>query len=371
MTLPSRFHTAVAAVLPLALALALALTAGCSKGKTGGNTAADSTAAAAHGATAAADTAGAAALKGHGASIDMRLKFKKGQVFGYSIVTAQNVKTTQDSLVSRSKQTIRYDYEFKVLKALPDGGARLQATCRRVVFDGNYQTPKGEKKMHYDSGEKNDRDKNKEFAQYNATVHTPFELVLNGEAKVTEVDKVDGVVKNLMSDDYKTAKLTTKQAVAKDYSEHALKDVIQLAFQKVENRPVKVDSSWKLVWSGKMGYMDIRNTATYTLTGYEDTPQGRIAHIRANLLSEYLGERKLDTGQGTATVDSFKVGGNGETTFNVDTGKPVTRRMKQTLYVKFFIEPPAELKQQAPDQAHDFWMIQDAQIENTITPLPL
>ncbi len=34
--------------------------------------------------------------------------------------------------------------------------------------------------------------------------------------------------------------------------------------------------------------------------------------------------------------------------------------------VKFYVEPPEELKKLVPDQAKDFWMTQDATVENTV-----
>ncbi len=308
-------------------------------------------------------------LRGKGEEFDISLQFKKGDVFGFSIKTVEDVKFSRDSVTEHNKQTIQFDYKFEVIEPLPDGGARLKATCLAVKFDGNYQGEQGNRSMSYDSKIKYDRDKEKTFAQYNAPVNTPYEAVITGEGKVTEVSNVDNILKRLLLDDYKTTKLEAKQMLEREYGENSLKNIIQLAFQKFDRKPVKVDSNWNIIWSGKIGFMQVRNTATYTLMGYEAAAGGRIAHIRAKLKSEYLGQKTFDTGQGLATVEGFSIGGQGVSTFNLDSGKPVTRKMKQKLYAKFFIQPPEELKKMAPDQAKDFYMIQDAVIENEVTPL--
>jgi len=173
----------------------------------------------------------------------------------------------------------------------------------------------------------------------------------------------------LMQEDYNTTEFKTKKLIERQYGESTLKNVIQLAFQKLENKQLRVDSSWYLNWTGNQGYLKLENKAKYTLQGFENTSAGRLAHIVVKMKSDYLGERKIDTGQGMATVDHFDITGSGTSTFNMDTGRSQSRKLHQNVSLKFFVEVPTELKQMAPDQAKDFWMVQNATVENVIEPL--
>lgn len=327
----------------------------------------------------AVETVDPSTLEGRGEKITMGLKFQKGDVFGYAITKTENLRSVQDTMnsagemvkfrFSNNTTSIRYDYKFEVKEELPEGAARIKATCLRVKFDGAFEDETGSREMAFDSDAENSRDKLKTFVQYNAPVNTPFEFIVDHEGNVRETLALDAITKRLLMDDYATTKLEARNMIQEQYSESMLKSIIQQAFQEIQDKPLSVDSSWKLVWSGQVGYMQVRNTSTYTLQGYKDEGNGRVAHVTAVLQSEYLGKKQFDTGQGMATVEKFNIGGRGASTFNIDTGKPLTRKMKQKLNVRFYIEPPEEAKLAAPDQVFDFYMTQNAIIENDVRPL--
>ena len=56
------------------------------------------------------------------------------------------------------------------------------------------------------------------------------------------------------------------------------------------------------------------------------------------------------------------------TSYNVCYTKLLRRRLRTDVKVKMWVEPPAELKELAPDQAHDFWYTQNAHVVNVIEP---
>lgn len=337
-------------------------------GNSGGGGAADSTSAAA-GDSLTADVP-ANLERGEG-PIQLALRFRKGDAFGYAIKTTQNVAITSDTIVDKSVQTMTYRYRFDVLDTLSDGSARLRATCLAMRFEGEYESAGTKKSMRYDSGEKNDPAKEKMFMQYAACVGAPFEIVLSPQGRIERVGGTDAVIQRLLGADRKTMSSDAVAKVTADYSENGLKGIVQQAFQKLPERPVAADSLWKHSWGGTLGFLRLQNDATYTLKGFQQRPEGRAAIITAKMTSRYTGDKRLDTGQGMATVHAFDVSGSGLTVFDLAAGRPASRAIMQKVYAKFFVEPPAELKQVAPDQAKDFWWIQEATIGNTVETIKL
>ncbi|MDH7516553.1 MAG: DUF6263 family protein [Bacteroidota bacterium] len=315
------------------------------------------------------DSSSVGGLVWTGDTVRLVMRFAKGETFGYEITEKQRVEMARDSAVEKSAQTLSHAYRFEVLDVRPDGSARLRATCLHVRLDGDYSEPGGRKVMHYDSREKNEPAKEKMFARFNAPVNTPFEIVLTPEGRVSAVRAPDEIARRLLRDDYTKVSKEARDKIATSYTEDDLKGTIQKAFQKVEDKAVGVDSSWKHVWTGSIGYLKIRNEATYVLQGFRETPQGRIASIGGTLVSTYIGPDVLDTGQGNATVHEFRVEGTATTAFSLREGKPLSRSLVQKLSTRFYVEPPPELKQIAPDQAKNFWWTQRAVIENTIERL--
>ncbi len=296
---------------------------------------------------------------------------EKGEAFGYSITTTERVTITRDSLEENSTQIVTYRYKFEVLDVASDGEAVLQATCLGVEFDGQYKDVRGSRKMEYDSDKPNDASKEKMYARYNAMVNIPFEITLASTGKITSVNKLDAVMKKLLGEDYATIAHEAKTKLTSDFGNQVLKSTIQWAFQNFEPRPISVDSSWTMKWTGELGYLKLEHIATYTLKGISKTPMEENAHIVISMTSKYIGEKRMDTGQGMATVNAFDVKGSGTTTFDMRRRRSKARKLKQQIYVKFFVEMPEEVKQLAPDQAKDFWLVQKASIENVIAPLSL
>ena len=351
--------------LPTLLLLATAVLASC--GESGGKAGAGDSA------SVAKDSALAAVAKLERPTdvVRLALAFKSGDAFGYAITTVQNVSMARDSAVDKSTQRMTYRYRFDVLAVNEDGSARMRATCLAVTFKGEYDDGGTKKTMQYDSREKNPESKEKTFAQYNAPVGAPFEVTLTREGKVERVSKYDEVIKRLLGKDFNTIKQQARQKIAEDYAENGLQNILQGAFQKLEDRPVGVDSAWRHAWTGNLGFLKVQNDATYTLKGFEKSARGKLAHIAASMTSKYIGNKTLDTGQGLATVETFDITGSGTTLFNMDDGRPESRKTTQTVRVKFYVEPPEELKKMAPDQAKSFWWSQNATMESIVERIAL
>lgn len=302
-------------------------------------------------------------------AVPLRMRFEKGASFGYAITVVQRVTLTRDTMVEKNLQEIRYRYRFRVLESLPDGSGRLEATCTAVSFRGEYGGAGTSRTLEYDSEKRNDASKEKLFAQYNAPVNTPYVMVVSSLGTITKVESVDAVLRRLMGDDYATTKMEAKQRLERELADQTLKGIVQMAFQKFEQRPIAPDSSWTITQDERLGYLSIRNHAAYTLRGFTSEGDGRRAHIDIHITSTYTGTKKVDTGQGMATLDEFSVDGRGRTVFDMTAGNPLKRSFTQRMRVRFFVEPPEELKKLVPDQAKDFWMTQDASVENTIERL--
>lgn len=302
------------------------------------------------------------------APVPLQYRFTKGDRFAFQITTDQNVKQARDTVEDINHQVIKYWYRFEVAEPRAKGGARLKVTCDRVTFALTQNTMGRERQMSYDSKAQNTDEVEKLYAQYNAPVDTPFEIVLEADGHISAVEKLGEVIKNFLRDDYETTKSDYRATIERDYAESGLKQVLQMAFQKLPDAPVGKDSTWTMVRPEKLGYLEFRNDAVYRIRDIVETPKGRLAHIRAQLTSMYTGSKKMDTGQGMATMDDFDVKGRGLTVFNLDAGRVRRRSLETNVHVRMYVEPPEELKEVAPDQARNFWWTQDAQVINTIEP---
>jgi hypothetical protein len=297
--------------------------------------------------------------------------FKKGDVFGFTISNVEKNKISRDTSAEVNESTIRYSYKFEVLEAFPEGGGRLQTTLLRVQFNGRYKDPSGSRVMEFDSDKKNDKEKEKSYMQYSAALNTPFEIVVDRDGKLSDIRNLEMVIKRYMGNDYNTTKAEQRKLVERTYGESALKGIIQLAFQKVENKSLGIDSSWRINMAENIGFLKVQNDAKYTLKGYQRTSTGKFAHIEIVMKTTYVGAKKLDTGQGWATISDFKVDGKGSTIFDMDRMRVASRAFRQSIYMKFYIEPPEELKKVAPEQGKNFWMVQEASVDNIIEALHL
>lgn len=279
-----------------------------------------------------------------GSATMIKFIFKKGETFGYKVHTITHVEEQTDSIKQINDQTIQYTYKFEVLEANQEGGGKLKATCTAISFHGKY----GNHEMSYNSDTPPDKKQEKMFAQYNAPLNMPFEIDVNSEGTVTNVAKVDKIIERLMGNDYKTAKADAKKQVAEDYGNNALKDVIQLAFQKLSDKPVADENSWNITWTGAIGFLKVKNVATYTLQGVKISGNEKLAHIGIQMKSMYVGPPKLETGQGEATISQFDIRGTGSTQFDLIRNRTFKRTMQQILQTKLVVDPPKELKEQVP-----------------------
>jgi hypothetical protein len=298
-------------------------------------------------------------------------RFKQGDVFGYKIQVKEHVNITRDTADEKNHQDVEYSYKFRVIKVEQNGDARLEATCLRVRLTGEYVTPGSKRSMTFDSDEKNEPQKQAMFARWNAPVNLPYEVNITRLGEVLSVSGSEAIVKRLMGNDYATAKQKARDMVKNDFENNGLKTIVQLPFQRYNERPVAVDSSWTQSWTGALGFLKLQHTAYYTYKGFEQSADGNIAHIAIRMQSRYTGSDRLDTGQGIATMNGFDVKGSGQTVFHTGRGRCVTRRFNQSVFVKLWVEVPKELKEAAPGQVHDFWLTERATVEDIIEQIPL
>ena len=296
-------------------------------------------------------------------------EFKTGDVFGYSILVKEHVKVTRDTVKEENKQDILYRYKFRVLEQREGGDMTIEATCIGVKFTGLYLTNGSKREMSYDSDEKNEPQKQQVFARWSAPVNLPYEISLSRQGLITGINSTDELLKRLMGTDFNSSKQKSRELVRKDYNENGLKNILQLAFQRFEDRPIAIDSFWTQSWSGPLGFLKLQHTAYYTYKGFQPSADGNLAHITIRMQSKYVGADKLDTGQGIATISSFDVKGKGMTVFNTGKNRCASRKFDQNVFVKFFVEVPQELKDAAQGQIRDFWLTEDASVEHLIEPL--
>ena len=305
------------------------------------------------------------------APVHLLYRMQPGESFGYRIANTEDVLLMQDTIENRNHQEVTYWYRFEVLEAAPGGGVRLRATCDRVLFEGRYKDPGGERSMRYDSDEENSYDRVKQYAQYNAPVGAPFEMTVEKDGRISNIGGLEEVVKNYLKDDYRTTKSNQIEAITRDYAETGIKAVLQLAFQKLSDDPVAKDSAWTLTSPDRLGYLAMRNVAQYAVRDIVAAPLGTVAHIDVTLRKSYTGKKTVDTGQGMATMSEFDARGQGSTVFNIDRGRLQRRRLHNTVNVKMWVEIPEDLKEAlkgTPQEMRDFWWTLEGRTQNVVEP---
>ncbi len=305
------------------------------------------------------------------APVALTYRFEEGDRFGFLISNTQHVRMYRDSTEDENNyQELRHWYRFEVLSARPGGGGRMRVTCDRVTFTGTYTSAGKSGDVAYDSDVDNSYDVEKRFAEHNAPVNAPFEIVVEPDGRISGVDALDDVVKNYLRDDYRTTRQRDREAIKSAIADAKLKSVLQLAFQKLPEWPVGKDSTWRLIHPETLGYLAKEDIATYTVRDIVSSPRGRLAHIDVDIVSRYKGDKTFDTGQGMATMDTFDVTAGGLTVFNMQNGRLQRRSLRTDVHVRMYIETPEELKNVAPDdpRSKNFWWMQKAYTEDRIEP---
>ena len=300
------------------------------------------------------------------APLPLMYRFAKGDTFGYRINKVERVTMTQDTIIEKNFQTVTYWYTFTVLEGFGEGGGRLKAECDRVSFSGSYDGPKGKKKMAFDSKDANSHDIEKLYANYNAAVNTPFEIVVAANGGIADVTKLENVVRNFLKDDYATTKSDQLAAITQEYAQTALKGPLQMIFQNLSDTPVSKDSSWAIMQPVQLGFLNYRNNAEYVLSDVTKTANGRLAHITTRITSTFTGKRTMDTGQGLATMKDFDVTGSGRATYNIDKARVHRRALNTAVFVKMYVEPPGAMKKL--NKIQKLWWSNNATVEDSVEP---
>ena len=228
---------------------------------------------------------------------------------------------------------------------------------------------KGSKEKKYDSGEENSYGMEKLYAPYNAPLNTPFELTVEGSGRISDVTKLDEVIKRYMRDDYESTVQSSRELITRDYSESGIKQVIQHTFQILPDHPVHLDSIWTISQLEQLGYLRMKNNAEYKLLGISESPSGRRAHIKVKLTATHMGDKKMDTGQGMGTMETFEVTGAGRTVLDLEKGILFGRNLRTDVHVRMYIEPPDELKELTGIK--NFWYVLKAFTVNTVKRIPV
>ncbi len=302
-------------------------------------------------------------------AVELVYRFREGDVFGYSIDVVENVNLLKDTMREHNIQHMMYTYKFEVLEAFTRGGGRLRATLIHVLFDGTYSDPKGRKEKKYDSGEENSYGIEKLYAKYNAPVDTPFELTVQGNGRISDVTKIDEVIKRYLRDDYNKTEQKSREAIGRDYAQTVIKQVIQLVFQKLPEHAVHVESVWTISQPDRMGFLSMKNDAEYKFLGISESPSGRQAHVEVRTASTHTGDKKMDTGQGMATMETFEVTGAGRTVLDLERHILFERKLRTDVHVRMYVEPPDELKELTGIK--NFWNVLKAFTVNTIKRIPV
>ena len=291
----------------------------------------------------------------------MKFVFTKGEKFSYHMRTITDVSETTDSVVQSSMQDLAFTYSFEVLGTDPDGTGRLSAECSHVQFKGKY----GNREMSYDSSSPKDKAQEKTFAQYSAVLRNPFEIEVSAEGTIISIKNVDRIIEKIAGSDYKSMKLEARKQIAEDFANNTLKNQLQIVFQKLSDKPVANDSSWTIEWEGNLGFLQVKNTALYTLQGVKTDASGSMAHIGIAMKTQYIGPKKMDTGQGMATIQALDAKGTGSTVFDLTKHRTKKRSMDQKLLTRLVVDPPQELKAQMPNIGL-IKISQDASIKTTV-----
>ncbi|WKZ71009.1 MAG: DUF6263 family protein [Melioribacteraceae bacterium] len=247
----------------------------------------------------------------------LNYEIPQGQKMTYKLtsVATTNQKIIADSTITNEvSQTLNYIFNLESL-GQADNNTRVKISIESVEISANYN---GEV-VSFDSKAINDEQTNLKFAEYSSLPNQSFDVVINNQGRIVEVNNITGIVDRYLEIQQAPAiKPEEREQINSQLKEQALKPLVQQLFRYLPEKETNIDSTWDLVYESPMGLYNLTNTATSTLRDVVQKDDNLVAKITTDLNVTYEGDGYIKQGEAAYQFEEPKIDGNAITYFNIE-----------------------------------------------------
>jgi len=252
-------------------------------------------------------------------TFDLSYKFPKGEKLSYKLTSV--AKTTQkvetDTLVTQEvTQTI--DYLFDIESLGKDGdNYNLKVEIKSIKLNTNFN---GET-LSYDSENSEGNSNPKDYAEYAALAHTNYNVTINPQGTILQVDNVEDVINNFLKIK-EVPSITDEERTQfrQQMKSQAIQPLTQQMFKYLPEVDIKVDSTWSMSYQSDLGVYKLNNTATSSFKGVQEKDGDSLAVIKTDLAVEPEGDGNISQNNIQYSFSEPKVSGFADILFNISGG---------------------------------------------------
>jgi hypothetical protein len=259
----------------------------------------------------------------------LKFKYNPGDKFEYNLLSIAEASQSDGNIGQSNKMTLNSKVSGEIVSK-DSSEFNLKLTFKSIKVDAEMTDPQGKiQTANYNSESVPDSTKiNPAFLQFSALVGNEFSTRVNTSGEVLEVYRLDNIIKKLLGPN--AGKVNENQRNQLQASiQTQIKTIIEQIFQYMPNKPIKMDSSWNRYRYDKMGEMNIKYMASYTLSGVTKANNEDIANIKAKLASEMSGNNKFEENGVKYDLQELTAYGNGSIDFNLNKGFVNKKEMDQ------------------------------------------
>lgn len=262
-------------------------------------------------------------------------KFEKGDKFRYRFssisVNEQDIQS-DTSIMVNLQQTITYLLEMTINEVDVDGVADIAFNVSSIKINADANGEKFNVKTDDDS----DSTQLMQFAEHYALTSNPFIVRVDAKGNIIEFSRIDRIVNKFLQirEFADSANAEDKRMLRENFTQSAIKPLVQQIFRVLPKTEVAVDSSWSIKQQpiSLMVYqVDYENV--FRVAGFEKLGKDKIAVLDAAVKSSVTGNDKATEGGVTYTFTKPKTSAEGKVYFNIDRG--LIQKSKTTTNVQF------------------------------------
>lgn len=253
----------------------------------------------------------------------------KGDKFSYK-VTAKTF-TTEKSPATENKEfsqnnEINYFYTKEVTDVDNNGIVTYKVKFDSIIITAKMDTIE----VKYNSNAHDSVRNNPAFFQYNSVVNENFYIRVSSEGEITDVYGMEKIYENLFKALGDTLKEEEKMTIKESFGKESIKEVLQQEYQIFPKNEIHADSSWVKSYTTQVLFFDVVNSAKYTLKGFEDKNNQKLANIEASLIVDFLTKEVKEKGV-KFKIENAETSGQGKIVVNLSRGCITNKETTTTL----------------------------------------
>jgi hypothetical protein len=253
----------------------------------------------------------------------LKMGYNVGDKFSYSLNTSSENTHSMGEKSQTTKTNILYKISGHVIDKDTTGDIDIKFTFNNIKISADLGT---QGSISFDSENPADSAKRKmpAFLEHTALLNNDFFARLTSRGEIIEIYRLDNIIKKLLGPNPEKIDDKVKTQIRANL-QNQLKNIIQQIYQLLPDKIVKIDSSWNRSYIEKIAFLDVNNTATYTLKEIVRSSGSDIAKISAKLTSEPVGKRTVEDQGVKYNIEKPVITGGGSIEFNLEKGLVLVR----------------------------------------------